>query len=170
MTIIAQTERLLIRQVTENDASFILELVNTPAWYRFIGDRNVHSLKDAKAYLKNGPIHSYAENDFGSYCLVLPETDTPIGMCGLYKRAGLEFPDLGFALLPAFEGKGYAAEACTVIIRQAREVYYIPTLLAITTKDNARSIGLLTKLGFQPEGEFQVEGDNEVLNRFRLEL
>lgn len=170
MKTIAYTERLILRHATTNDADFILELVNTPAWYRFIGDRNVHSLEDAKAYIENGPLKSYAENGFGSYCLEISETGERIGMCGLYKRESLEHYDLGFALLPPFEGKGYAAEASERVLRQAKEELNLPAILAITSKDNNRSMNLLKRLGFRLERDLTLPGDNEALYCFRLNL
>ena len=48
MELIAETERLRILKFSEHDAAFILELVNTPAWLAFIGDRHVRTLADAE--------------------------------------------------------------------------------------------------------------------------
>ena len=65
--IITITERLLIRELSVSDSAFILELVNTPTWLKFIGDRGVKNLDDAKSYLKKGPLKSYDDNGFGLY-------------------------------------------------------------------------------------------------------
>jgi ribosomal-protein-alanine N-acetyltransferase len=170
MIIIARTERLILRRATENDADFILELVNTPAWHRFIGDRDVHSIADARDYLDNGPLKSYRDNGFGSYCLELTETGERIGMCGLYKRDSLHYFDLGFALLPEFEGKGYVGEASEGVLKQAKEELNMHTVLAITSKDNERSMNLLKRLGFHLEHDFILPNETEVLNCFRLDL
>jgi ribosomal-protein-alanine N-acetyltransferase len=170
MESIARTDRLLIRRITANDADFIVQLVNTPSWYRFIGDRDVRSIAAAVEYLENGPLKSYRENGFGSYCLELIETGERIGMCGLHKRESLPHFDLGFALLSQFEGKGYAAEAAEQIIRQAKEELALSTILAITTRENERSMNLLKRLGFHLENEIAIPGDDEPLNCFRLDL
>jgi RimJ/RimL family protein N-acetyltransferase len=164
------TERLTLRKVTVEDADFILELVNTPSWFQYIGDRNIHTLEAAEEYLINGPLRSYDVHGFGAYCLVLKDSDTRIGMCGLYKRENLNYFDLGFALLPEFEGKGYAREACEIVIKESREVLNIKSLLAITDKSNVRSIQLLKRLGFEWKGDFSFENDVEVLNCFQLTL
>jgi RimJ/RimL family protein N-acetyltransferase len=47
MSPIHETERLLLRPFNTDDAPFILELVNSPGWLQFIGDRNIHSIEDA---------------------------------------------------------------------------------------------------------------------------
>ncbi len=167
---IAHTERLILRRVTLADADFILELVNTPGWLAFIGDRNVHSLEDAENYLKNGVLKSYTEFGFGSYCLELKSSGKRIGMCGLYKRDFFPYFDLGFALLPQSEGNGYAKEACAAIINQAKNKLNLPALLAITSKENERSMTLLKKLDFHQQDDVEFPDSGEVLNCFRLNL
>src|SRR5688572_6108430 len=122
MKTIAETERLLITEFTFDDATFIQELVNTPSWIENIGDRNVKSEKDAKRYLENGPLKSYNEHGFGLYKVTLKETNLPIGMCGLIKRDMLEDVDIGFAFLPAYEGKGYGFESSSAVLNFARSL------------------------------------------------
>ena len=56
---VMETERLILRRFTLDDAAFAFELVNDPAWLRYIGDRNVRSLEYARAYLKNGTLAMY---------------------------------------------------------------------------------------------------------------
>jgi RimJ/RimL family protein N-acetyltransferase len=70
-------------------------------------------------------------------------------MCGLIKRDYLPQPDIGFAFLPAFTGKGYAFEAATATIAYAKEILHLPTILAITLPTNLKSIHLLNKIGLQ---------------------
>src|SRR5512141_1856884 len=60
-----ETARLRIRRMTEADAPFIVELLNDPAFLRFIGDKNVRTLADARRYIIEGPIASYARFGFG---------------------------------------------------------------------------------------------------------
>jgi [ribosomal protein S5]-alanine N-acetyltransferase len=114
------TERLLIRKLTFDDSSFIVKLLNSPGWLRYIGDRGVKTEEDAKVYLQNGPLLSYEENGFGLYLVGLLETGEPIGMCGILKRDSLVHPDLGYSLLPEFTGKGYAYEAANAVVLVCR--------------------------------------------------
>lgn len=162
------TARLIIRPFTLDDALFIIELLNTKGWLRFIGNRNVYTNEDAVNYLLNGPMKSYAENGFGLSCICIKESGEPIGMSGLIKRPQLQFPDIGFALLPSFEKKGYAYEAASGIIADARNRYDFEKLAAITNTDNELSGNLLKKLGFVFEKE--IEMDNEILNLYELKL
>lgn len=145
------TDRLSITELTLDDTSFILELVNTPSWITHIGDRNIHSGKDAEKYLLEGPMLSYKQFRFGLLKLSLLESDTPIGICGLLKREELKHPDLGFALLPSYEGTGFGYESSVAVLDWARKERALDTILAITSDQNLRSQRLLEKLGFQLE-------------------
>ena len=101
MTVL-ETERLRLRQLTVDDAAFILQLVNDPSWLRFIGDRNVRNLDDARNYILKGPIASYEKFGFGLWLVELKADGMPLGICGLLQRDTLPDVDIGFALLPQF--------------------------------------------------------------------
>ncbi|WP_315824163.1 GNAT family N-acetyltransferase [Paraflavitalea speifideaquila] len=159
--IIAETERLLVRQITVEDAPFILQLVNEPAWLTFIGDKGVRNLEDAVKYIHNVPLKSYQENGFGLWLVLLKEEQIPIGMCGLIKRDALQHVDIGFAYLAPYEGKGYGYEAATAVLVHAKNKYALPYILAITNQDNVRSIRLLDKLGLKYERMITMPGDKK---------
>ena len=161
--IVAETERLRLRELTEEDAAFALELVNEPSWIRFIGKRDVGSLADASRYLEKGPIAMYARHGFGLWCVALRSTGEAIGMCGLIKRDTLPDVDLGFAFLPRHWGRGYALEAAEATMAYARETLGLARVVAILSQDNERSARLLVKLGFVPEGTIAMPGDAEEL-------
>jgi RimJ/RimL family protein N-acetyltransferase len=149
MNLILETDRLTIRQLTLADAPFIVELVNTPGWLRFIGDRNIKTDEQAENYLTNGPLASYAQNGFGLYGVELKSAKTLIGMCGLIKRETLPNPDIGFAFLPEAMGKGFAFEAANAVMSLAINTLKLPTVLAITLPDNNSSRKLLEKIGLK---------------------
>ena len=145
---IVKTSRLTIRHLQTGDAAFILELVNQPAWLEHIGDKNVHSLDDAKNYIHSGPVTMYREHGFGLLLVENNSSRQAIGICGLIKRETLASPDIGFAFLPEHWGKGYAFEAANAVIVDANKRLHVDEILAITTRHNHASISLLVKLGF----------------------
>ena len=159
---VAETERLLLRELTVEDAPFIFKLVNEPSWLRFIGDRGVKNLGDARGYLLKGPIAMYQRHGFGLYLTALKQGDVPIGMCGLIKRDNLSDVDLGFALLPAFWGNGYAAEAARAALTIAHDRFALNRVVAIAAPDNESSIRLLEHVGFRFEKMFSMTDDVEV--------
>jgi len=165
MTVL-ETERLSLRKFTVDDAEFILALLNQPSFLRYIGDKKVRNLDDARQYILNGPVASYERHGFGLNCVELRESHTPIGMCGLLKREELPEPDIGFALLPDFWNQGFAFEAAEAVLKDAR---HLPRILAITSLDNEASIKLLQRLGFQFERVVQLKSDGEQLKLFVFE-
>ncbi|MBS0583602.1 MAG: GNAT family N-acetyltransferase [Proteobacteria bacterium] len=156
MTIIVETPRLILRRLEERDAAFVLTLVNDADWLKFIGDKGVRTLDDARAYLRNGPIAMYARHGHGLYCVDSKAGGEAIGMCGLIKRDTLADIDLGFAFLPQARGGGYAYEAASATMTYARETLDLRRVVAIVSPGNARSIGLLEKLGFRFEKSLRL--------------
>jgi ribosomal-protein-alanine N-acetyltransferase len=157
--VVLRTHRLMIRQFTIGDAEFILSLLNDPAFLRYIGDKGVRTLEDARNYLTTGPIESYRKYGFGLNLVELKATKTPIGMCGLLKRDALEHVDLGFAFMPDYRRQGYAFESASSVLTHGREVFRLNKILAITDPDNQSSIKLLERLGFQFEGMIRLSED-----------
>ena len=160
---ILQTERLRLREFAADDAAFILKLVNTPEWIEFIGNRKIHTPGVAEEYIHKTLQKSYAENDFGLWCMELKDTKEAIGMCGLVKRENLEYPDIGFAILPEYTRKGYTFEAAKATLKYAKEKLKLNTIVAITKSENKASIGLLHKLGMQYNQKLKISEDNTVL-------
>src|SRR5262252_2410369 len=146
---ILETERLIVRHLSADDAGFVLELLNEPSFIRYIGDKQVRNLDDARRYIADGPLQSYELNGFGLYLVELKASHTPVGICGLLKRDTLPDPDIGFAFLPAYWKQGYAFESASAVRHYARETLGIGRLLAIVNPSNAASIRLLERLGFR---------------------
>ncbi|SEW34374.1 Protein N-acetyltransferase, RimJ/RimL family [Chitinophaga sp. YR573] len=166
--LISETERLSINELTVQDAPFVLTLLNTPTWLRFIGDRGIKNLDEARNYLLNGPIASYKRLGFGLYLIKLKEGDIPVGMSGLIKRDGLDDVDVGFALHPDYTGKGYAFEATAAVMTYAREVLKLNMVVAITTEDNTHSISLLQKIGLHYKKMVTLPGNQKEYMLFSL--
>jgi [ribosomal protein S5]-alanine N-acetyltransferase len=142
---VLSTDRLQLRWLAAEDAEFILELMNDPDWLRFIGDRGIRTVDDARNYIATGPVRMYPSG-FGMYAVESTEGGNVIGICGLLRRDWLESPDIGFAFLPRFRGMGYAHEAAAATLEHARTLG-LNRLLAIVSPDNQGSVSLLTKLG-----------------------
>jgi RimJ/RimL family protein N-acetyltransferase len=165
-TAVLDTSRLLLRRLTEEDAPFILGLLNEPSFIEFIGDRGVRTVDDARRYLLSGPMASYEQHGFGLYLVELRDRSIPIGICGLLKREQLEHPDIGFSLLPRYWSQGYALEAASAVMEYARQPLALGRLLAITSQHNARSAHLLGKLGFTFERNIRISPEGEELKLF----
>lgn len=155
---VLETERLALRWFTPDDAPLILHLLNEPLFLRFIGDKNVRTLDDARHYLRHGPLASYAKHGFGLFHVSLKADGTPIGMCGLLKRDTLDDVDVGFAYLPQFGGQGYATEAARATLNYGRTVLGLKRIVAITAPDNESSMNVLNKIGLRHTATLKIPG------------
>ena len=168
---ILQTERTIIDTITLDDAEFFVSLVNSPEWLRFIGDRSVSNVADARHYLETGFLRCYRENGFGYY-LVRTVDRTPIGICGFLKKTYLDNVDFGFALHPDWYGQGYGFESANAVFNYGIRSYAFKIVDAVTSPDNIRSKRLLSKLGFTREGTVDAkDGISEAeLYRWRTSI
>ena len=166
---ILETDRLILRQLSTEDAAFILELVNEPSFIQNIGDRGVRTLEDARVYILRVAISSYEKNGFGLYLVELKDSGESIGMCGLIKRAELENVDIGYAFLPRFWLKGYAVEAAAAVKAYARDVLGLKRLVAITDPANQGSIRVLEKIGLKYEKMVRLSADDIELKLFAVD-
>jgi len=163
---VLETDRLVLRCLTVEDAPFILELLNDAAFIRYIGDKGVRTLDDARNYIENGPMASYEQFGFGLYATELKEPRVPIGICGILKRETLPDPDIGFAFLSAYRNHGYAFEAAAATMKYARETLGLEQVLAITSPDNVASERLLDKIGFRFERMIRLANDAPEIKLF----
>jgi RimJ/RimL family protein N-acetyltransferase len=158
--IVLETDRLVLTHLSPDaDADFIFRLVNDPSFIRYIGDKKVRTLDDARQYIQHGPVKSYQENGFGLNKVELKESGVPIGISGLVKRDTLPDADIGFAFLPEFCGKGYAFESAAAVMNHARDTLKLKRILAITTLDNERSARLLGRIGLKFERVIKLSED-----------
>ncbi len=162
------TERLTLRAFTLDDAPFIHELLNDPDWIRFIGDRGIHTLDDARRQIGEKYMAAYARDCFGLMLVSRNIDDAPIGMCGLIQRVGLDDVDIGFAFLPRYRGQGAALEAAQATLSHGRDFLKLKRVVAITLPINTSSISLLEKIGLQFESQVALPNDSETLHLYGI--
>ncbi len=164
------TERLTLREFTSDDAPFVLALVNDPDWIKFIGDRGVRTLDDARTYIAERLQKSYRKLGFGMWLVERKEDGAAIGMCGLLKRDYLDALDIGFGFLPDFRGQSYAFEAANAVMDYGKSELGLKRLLGFVLVGNQKSVTLLERLGMQYERNFQIPGDDDDLELYGKDL
>ncbi len=165
-----ETERLILKPTAEDDAEFIFELLNTPKWIQYIGERNVKSMEEAKDYIKQRMLPQLERLGFSNYTVFRKKDNAKIGTCGLYDREGIDGVDIGFAFLPQYEKKGYAFESAGKLMNEAKKTFGLKSVSGFTTRDNYSSQKLLEKLGLKPEGKIRIPNDDEELLLYKIEL
>lgn len=156
-----ETQRLLLRLTTVADARLIFEKLNMPKFLRYVGDRNVHSVGEARIYIEQKIRPQIERLGYGSYTMIRKSDGVKIGTCGLYDRPGVEGIDLGFGLLPPFEGQGFGSESSRRLIAAAFQDFRLPSLKAVTVMENYASQKLLEKLCFERIGTLRLPGTAE---------
>jgi RimJ/RimL family protein N-acetyltransferase len=149
---------LILRHITTDDAEVMLELLNEPAFIRFVADRGVRTISQAAEFIAAKLLPSYAEFGFGFYLVELKGSQIPVGICGLVKRETLDDVDVGFSILERFWRNGYAYEAAQAVMDYGKSVLGIPRIIAVTAPDNETSGKLLEKLGLRFEKMIHLPG------------
>lgn len=166
MDCVFRTERLRLHEAKAQDAQFFQHLMTTPKWLEFIGDRGVHSKEDARRYIEETIRWSYTKNGYGLYTMVPTGELAPIGICGFLKRDYLAHPDVGFAILPSHEGRGYIKEALAGLFKFGSEQLGFSTLHALIAFNNNASESLVTQFGFTYERDVISPNSSERLRLF----
>jgi RimJ/RimL family protein N-acetyltransferase len=163
---VLETKRLALRYFRNDDADFIVRLLNESSFIEFIGDKGVRTIEQANQYLLNGPMDSYDRYGYGLNMVELKETGEPIGMCGLVRRDNLDDADLGYAFLEKYWSKGYARESAEAVLDHARNTLGLDRIVAIVTAENYSSIRILEKVGLRFERMIRMSDDDEELKFF----
>ena len=167
---VLNTERLELSWLTLDDAPMMLAVWNDPAFMRHVGDRGIRTLEQAREALENGLLKLYAEYGYGPYRVRRREDGADLGICGLFRRDGLDEPDIGFGLLPEYCGRGYAFEASVAVLDHARDALGLPSVTAIVSPQNGASIGLLEKLGLRFERPIRMPNDDHDVSLYRIDF
>ena len=156
--------------MTLDDADLMLAIWNDPAFIRFVGDRGIRTLDEAKAAMIEGALRLFEQFGYGPFCLVQKSDGERVGICGLFRRDVLEDPDIGFALLPRFCGSGLATEAAQAVVAHARDDLGVEALTAIVSPENSASIALIEKLGLSFERGITMPGEDEEISLYSMKL
>lgn len=165
--LILRTPRLRLRWFEEADAGFLRDLVNDPGWLANIGDRGIRTRRQAARWIRDRLVEAYGRFGFGFWAVERIEDDALIGLCGMFKRDTLAQADIGYALMPAWRGQGYAREAAAACLKYGHEVLGLPEIWAITDPDNAASAAVLGAIGLRDDGVHRLAGQDEPTRLFK---
>lgn len=160
---------MTLREAHEGDLDFLQRISQTPGWLANIGSRGTETLEGTRAYLERSFLTPYRTHGFGLW--VVEIDGIPVGLCGIVVRPGVEIPDLGYALLPEFEGRGYATLASQKVLEWVRTTQSWTHVDGYTAVGNVASDRVLQRLGFKDLGIVYPEVfDGEASRLWRLTL
>ena len=158
-----ETPRLRLWPVSEDDAGLLLEIWNDPTFIHYVSDRGIRTPEQARNAIREGPAKLFATYGYGPYRVARRSDGQAIGICGFFQRDFLDDPDLGYAILPAFRGEGYASEAARQVLVIAGVVFGLERIKALIAPANAASIRVIEKLGFRFERRVKIDADDDTL-------
>jgi RimJ/RimL family protein N-acetyltransferase len=157
--IFASSDRLLLRRPVPNDLEAMLVGWSDPEMTRYTGTR-----PDVRGFLTQLIADMQAkrpgETDPGGpwyqFVVERKEDGAVVGDLG----AGFGVPgerqvELGYRILPSFQGRGYAREAVAALIDHLVAEHAVHRFVGVAASSNQRSIALLRSLGFRQEGHFR---------------
>ena len=164
--LIAETERLLIRESIAEDAEAFYELYQDEACRKYLErppveecSNRAQNIKEYERYIVDYQKGQYGFYEYGMWSVVEKESGRCVG------RAGVELQDvgkaggqtgasgemeklcLGYAMLPQFRHRGYATEACRAILAYCKECEYGEPVYVKIDEDNEASKRVAGKLG-----------------------
>jgi RimJ/RimL family protein N-acetyltransferase len=166
--LILETARLKLRLLNNSDAEMILELLNEESFIKNIGDKAVHNHQDALNYINNSPLAMQQKLGFSLYCCVKKDDEQAIGISGLIKREGIDYPEIGFAFLTKHCRQGYGFESTKAVISYVKNQLALKQLQAICNLDNEASKALLQRLGFCFNKNISLAENNQAVMLFDL--
>jgi [ribosomal protein S5]-alanine N-acetyltransferase len=160
-----ETERLILRHFTLDDAEAWLPLITLPEIIRYTGDVPVSSVEEAREILLTRPLRDYAVHGYGRMAVVEKSSGRLVGFSGLKYLEDLGEVDVGYRFLPDCWGKGYATESARVLMAQGVREHGFKRIVGMVHPENAGSGRVLEKLGLVYER--LLEPDEQGV-RFRL--
>jgi RimJ/RimL family protein N-acetyltransferase len=147
-----ETDRLILRQFTLDDAPAFQRLNSDPAVLRYTYDPPIETVEEARRILQVAPLADYATYGYGRVACVLKETGELIGFSGLKYLADYGETDIGYRFVRRCWGQGLATESALPMMAYGREVLGLTRIVGIVDPDNLASARVLRKLGLVYEG------------------
>ncbi len=167
MKIYAETPRLILRELCPDDAPGMFELDSSPEVHRYLGNRPIQTLEEAKKVIESIR-GQYVSKGIGRWAVIEKESNQFAGWSGLKLveddfNGFKDFYDVGYRFIPKFWGKGFATESGKAALQYGFDVLNLEMIYGMVDQENQASIRALEKLGLKRAGEFrhQLHGSEE---------
>jgi len=161
-----ETERMILRPFSIDDAKDFLELNSDPDVVRYAEKTVMKSLDEARQALLSAPLRDYEQYGYGRFAVILKPGEELVGFCGMKFLPELNLNELGYRLKKKCWGRGLATEAATATLRFARDTLELDYVIALILEGNTGSVRVAEKLGMEQNGMAQFMG----LNAMKYEL
>lgn len=162
-----ETERLILRPHTMDDVEPAYQMNLDEEVSRFTGDGGVQSREEIHRRIKEDVLGDYAKYGFGRFAVILKSENKFIGFSGLKYLPDLDEVDLGYRLMRAYWGKGYATESAKTSLEFGFHELQLSKIIALALPENTASIRIMEKLGFTFD-QMIVEDGLEVMQYLKF--
>jgi ribosomal-protein-alanine N-acetyltransferase len=147
------TERLILKKVLKKDYNFIHKLHSDPIVNAFVGRENTTTLEQAREYIEriSGMVK---KKECLYWAITLSNNDALIGSacCWNFDHES-DIVEIGYEMLPEFQGKGYMKEALQAVLKFTFNNLKAKVITAFPSSDNINSVAILKKLNFVFENQ-----------------
>lgn len=157
MTIITETERLILRQVRNDDLDAYAVMHAHPEVMRYSPERRALNREETAALL-TWIQTAYVTEGYGLWAVVNKVGQQVIGYCGFthYVLEGRDEVELGYRFTPAAWGQGFATEAAGACLQLAWHHLHLQRVVSLIEPENTLSVRVAKKLGFRFEQSLRL--------------
>jgi len=149
MKVILETDRLLLREYVEEDAEAFFKVNSDPEVLRYVPDKALLNVEQARQILIEHPIADYRKYGFGRGACILKSTREQIGFAGLKYLEELGEVDVAFRLMRTHWGQGLATEAALASVRFGFTDLGLKRIIGLVMPENLASVRVLEKTGLR---------------------
>ena len=156
--IILETKRLILRQFHIPDGDALEQVFGDPEVMRY--GPGIQSQSWVRDWIL-GCLEDYQQRGYGPWAVVEKRDKLLIGYAGLFHYPDIDGQpeiEVGYRLVRARWGQGFATEAVSAIREYAFQVLRLSRLVALIDPQNTASIRVAEKIGMQYEKEVMLEG------------
>ena len=152
---VIETERLVLKRITNEDANQVFELRSNPETMKYIPRPLVKNTEDALEHI--AMIDDKIETNVGiNWGITFKDNSKLLGIIGYYRMQPDNYrAEIGYILLPEYHGKGIIPEAVNRLIRYGFDDLKLHSIEAIIDPENLASEKVLQKCGFVKEAHFK---------------
>ncbi len=169
MKIFIETQRLLLREIVEDDAQDFFELDSNPEVHKYLGNKPVTHIEESENMIKDIR-KQYEDNGIGRWAIIEKETNHFIGWSGLkYEtmiRTEFNYYDLGYRLKKKYWGKGIATETAMASLKYGFKELNLPEICAAAEIEHIASNRILQKIGMKFIEVFKYDGS--LINWYKI--
>ncbi|HEX8369920.1 MAG TPA: GNAT family N-acetyltransferase [Pyrinomonadaceae bacterium] len=160
---ILETERLILREWTPDDAPAMFEICRDAEVMRYIGTGKPYKTLDEAEKFLDWAVEYQKEKGFCRWAAIEKSSGKIVGSCGFAYTHEMPEAELGYLFGREVWGKGFATEAARAVLNYGFEKLGFREIIAITDLENTASQRVLEKIGFTQRGVEKIDDEDNLI-------